>query len=89
MLELTIILLLTIGVAGYVISLVTLYVESERSVASIINLACVVALAIGILIACNKVQEVECTKCEIKKKVSTSVKYCDVCGSELIPVNEK
>lgn len=89
MLELTIILLLTIGVAVYVISLISLYLESERSGASIINLVSVVVLVIGLLMACNNVQEVECTKCESKKVVSTSVKYCDVCGGELIPVNEK
>lgn len=83
------ILLLIIGVTGYVVSFAVLYVESDCPAASIINFACVVALVIGILIACNKVQEVECTKCESKKVVTTSVKYCDVCGSELVPVNEK
>lgn len=83
------ILLLTIGVIGYVVSFAVLYVESDCPAASIINFACVTALVIGILIACNKVQEVECTKCESRKVVSASAKYCDVCGSELIPVNER
>lgn len=83
------ILLLSIGSIGYVVSLVVLYVESDRTVVSIINFACAVALVIGILVACNKVLEVECPKCENRKIVSTSTKYCDVCGSELIPANEK
>lgn len=88
MLGLTISLLL-IGVVGYIVSFAALSAESDNVVVSVINFACVIALVIGILLACNKVIEVECIKCESRRLESTSVKYCDVCGSELIPVNEK
>jgi hypothetical protein len=83
------ILLLSIGAIGYVVSFAVLSAESDRPVVSTINFACVVALVIGILVACNKVIEVKCPKCKSEKVVSASVKYCDVCGNELTPVNEK
>ena len=54
-----------------------------EGVVGIINFACVTALVIGMLLACNKVLEVECSKCETRKVVSASVKYCDVCGESL------
>lgn len=88
MVELTVILM-AVGAIMYVITWAVLSVEANNNVISIMNFASIIALVIGILLATNKVQEVECSKCEIRKVVSANVKYCDICGSEVVPVNEK
>lgn len=83
------ILLLTISAIGYMVSLGVLCKDYQNYVAGIINFACVIALVVGVLMACNNVHDVVCAECGSKKVISASTKYCDVCGSELILVNEK
>lgn len=83
------VILIAVGALMYVITWAVLSVEADNQIVSIMNFASIIALVVGMLFASNKIQEVECSKCETRKVVSTNVKYCDICGDELKLVNEK
>ena len=84
-----IIVLISIGSLGLVLTDVSLIFDKDTAIYGGINMICTILLCAGMLMCCNKTQEVYCPKCGDKKDavfVELDEHYCAKCGSEYVVV---
>lgn len=84
-----IILLITMGGLGILLTNISLMFDEDASMYGIINMISIVLLCAGMIASCCKTQTVYCPECGDKKDpivVDIDENYCSSCGSEYIVV---
>lgn len=85
-----IVVLITVGGLGLLLTNASLLLDGDTAIYGGINMICTVLLCVGILVSFNKTQTVYCPECGDKKDpivVDIDERYCSACGNEYIVVD--